>query len=312
MLIYIMGRGHNGSTIVDIVLGSGCAVEGVGELVSGLELEDWGHPCACGTPMRDCSYWKQAREAFEAESGLAWGEAARETVEATHIQHFFGTLLAPRGSRRQLGLARASHGFEKAISAASGKPHVVDSSKEPTRALMLLRFQPDARAIHLVRDPRRTVASYYWRFRKGGGYFHFLRRKYRAPWMLVPFMTLTALTWTVGNGMCELARRFAPDRVLRMRYEDFSQRPAEEVERVERLLGVPLGDVASRIRSGEALEIGHNAGGNPIRRSGSVTLEPERGSAHDLPWWLEGITLALCWPLMLRYGYALQSGRHRS
>src|SRR3954465_12970352 len=35
--LYVMGRAHYGSTILDVVLGGGAAIESVGELVSGLE-----------------------------------------------------------------------------------------------------------------------------------------------------------------------------------------------------------------------------------------------------------------------------------
>ena len=62
-------------------------------------------------------------------------------------------------------LADTSIAFERAIARATGKPHIVNSSKEPTRGMMLLRFCPEARVIHLVRDPRRLMASNYWRFK---------------------------------------------------------------------------------------------------------------------------------------------------
>jgi hypothetical protein len=55
--LYVMGRGHSGSTILDILLGGAAAVESVGELVSGLEWYEAGTRCACGAPMRECPYW---------------------------------------------------------------------------------------------------------------------------------------------------------------------------------------------------------------------------------------------------------------
>jgi hypothetical protein len=42
----------------------------------------------------------------------------------------------------------------RAITACAGKPHLADSSKTPTHGLLLVRYLPEARLIHLVRDPR--------------------------------------------------------------------------------------------------------------------------------------------------------------
>ena len=68
----------------------------------------------------------------------------------------------------------------EAIAKVAGKPHVLDSTKEPTRGLFLAKFVPDAQLIRLVRDPRSAVASHYWRL-KEKGFYHFLRRDWHAP-----------------------------------------------------------------------------------------------------------------------------------
>ncbi len=310
MLIYVMGRPHSGSTILDIALGNSASIESVGELVSGLRFAARGHRCACGETMLDCKYWMAIRAAFDEAGGSSdnspsWDVFATESFEQAHIKSFMSTLLAPSGSPRLRRLGAANARAAEVIAAATGKAHVLDSSKEPTRALMLLRFCPSARVIHLIRDPRRSLASHYWRFRKQGGYFHFLRRSYRAPSMLVPFMLIATVGWTVGHLSCEIARRFAPGRVFRVRYEDLAATPLDELRRIGDELGLQLDDLLEKLAHDEPLAIGHNVGGNQIRLDHEVTFRPEKGSAHDLPFWLEMMVLALCWPLMLAYGYRL-------
>ena len=311
MLIYIMGRGHSGSTILDIILGNSARIESVGQLMTGLLDETDGHVCACGETMQDCGYWRKVREAFarHAREGSIqdWREAAVALAEHAHIRNLPETFLARSSSPAMRRLAQTSDDVDRAIILATGKQHVVDSSKEPTRGMMLLRFSPEARVVYLVRDPRRLVASYYWRFKKRGGYFNFQRRDYHAPSMLLPFMLVAAASWTVGNLICEIARRFAPKRTFRMRYEDLCEAPSAELGRLAKAFDLDLDDVIARIERGEPLAVGHNVGGNQIRNEGAVVFSPGKGKEHAMPRWLDYLTLACCWPLMLAYGYSLKA-----
>ena len=57
MYLYVMGRGHSGSTILGILLGGGAAIASVGEVVSGLGRYALGTEiCSCGSPMHECSF----------------------------------------------------------------------------------------------------------------------------------------------------------------------------------------------------------------------------------------------------------------
>lgn len=306
MYLYIMSRPHSGSTILDIILGNGSAIESVGSLMTGLMLETSGTLCACGTPLQECSYWRAVRQEFTEHSTTDWRTAAELLVAHTHIRNLARTLLARPNDAAMHQLAQTSMEFERAVTATSGKQHMLDSSKEPTRGLMLLRFCPNARVIHLVRDPRRAVGSHYWRFKKWGGYLKFLRRTYKAPSMLIPFMLLEAVSWTVGNLIGEVARRFAPERAIRVRYEDLCSEPAAELRRIGKAFAIPLDDVIARVEHSGSLAVGHNADGNQIRTQKEVTFAPHKGTEQDVPLWLELLTVACCWPLMLAYGYPLR------
>lgn len=309
MFIYVMGRPHSGSTILDIALGNSASIESVGELVSGLGRETAGERCACGVAMTDCPFWEDVRDTFARARPcpMSWEELREQSCAQAHIGRLARTIIAHRRSAglRRLGTATATLG--QAIATAAGKAHALDSSKEPTRALMLLRFCPEARVIHLVRDPRHAVASHYQRFQKRHGYFKFLRRVYHAPYLLVPFMLLAAASWSVGNLICELVRRFAPGRTIRIRYEDLCDRPAIEIRRIAAAFDLPLDDLAGMLERRAELVIGHNVGGNRIRHGDKVVFDPQARGEPGLPPWLDLATLALCWPLMLHYGYRLRS-----
>src|SRR3712207_8304603 len=61
----------------------------------------------------------------------------------------------------------------------------------------------------------------------------------------------------------------------------------------------------------EPLAIGHDIGGNEIRFGREIVFNPGKGKEHTLPAWLQRLTVALCWPMMLRYGYP-RSEEHTS
>jgi hypothetical protein len=302
MLLYVMSRPHSGSTILDILLGNTGQVASVGQLVS--DMGKPGNPCACGATIRDCPFWREVRARVEAE-GVAWDEAVRLSVGQAHVRNFWRTLRAPAGAPGERRLAEVTAAVHRAIAAAAGRPHILDSSKEPTRALFLARHYPDARLVRLVRDPRSAVASHYWRL-KDKGYFHFLRRDYRLPLLSPLLLALAAASWTVGNLLHDLAAsRAAPGRVVRLRYEDLRDRPGEELARLGAALGIEVGEAQAKVARGEALEVGHLIGGNDVRLEKGLRFEPGReGTRRPLPRWVGLVTLALCWPLMARYGYA--------
>lgn len=179
MYLYVMSRPHSGSTILDIMLGNSAAVESVGQLITDMGKLD--NPCACGQRIRDCDFWRGVRRRVEAE-GITWGEAVAASVGQAHIRHLLATWRAGPDDAAMRRLATITDAVARAIAAQSGKPVVLDSSKEPTRALFLLKYYPQATMLRLVRDPRGAVASHYWRL-KDKGYYHFLRRDYRIPWL---------------------------------------------------------------------------------------------------------------------------------
>src|SRR5262245_53099489 len=72
MYLYIMGRGHSGSTILDILLGNSRQIESVGELLAGLSRADH-EMCCCGETMPDCAFWREVRSRVETE-GFTWDE----------------------------------------------------------------------------------------------------------------------------------------------------------------------------------------------------------------------------------------------
>lgn len=306
MYLYIMSRPHSGSTILDILLGNTAEVESIGQLISDLGKLD--NLCSCGAKIRDCPFWSAVRGAL-AQAGIDWDEAVAASLGQAHVRRFVATWWAGADEPRLRRLASLTEALERAILAVNGKPVMLDSSKEPTRGLFLLKYVPSARVVRLVRNPLSAVASHHWRLEKQGR-FHFLRREYRQPALAPLFLVLAAGSWLVGNLLAEIAVRAARERVVRIRYEDLRDDPSRELARLGAALGIDVTAAIQKLERGEPFSAGHNIGGNAIRLEQQLRFDPQREAQRlGLPRWVEWVTLGLCWPLMLAYGYPLRRAR---
>jgi Sulfotransferase family len=254
--------------------------------------------------MPECSFWREVRSRVEAE-GISWDEA--RGIEATGAASLWRVWRASSADPAMVRRARITRALARAIIACAGKPHLVDSSKTPTHGLLLLRHLPEARVVHLVRDPRQMLRSYVWRVRTRE---HLNVRRYALAGRSAPlFLVWVAASWTLGNLVCELMARAFPDRVVRVRFEDLCTRPSRELDRIGRAFGLDLADVSSKAADREPLVVGHNIGGNHLRHAADVRFDPSGGRPRPpLPRWLEAASIVLCGPLMWRYGYRLGGG----
>jgi hypothetical protein len=300
MYLYIMGRGRSGSTILDILLGNSNEIASVGELLFGLSHADR-EVCSCGATVADCTFWCEVRSRIEAE-GIAWEEACGIDTRATRVWRVWR---AGRADPAIAHWAQITQALARAITAVAGKPHLIDAGKSPAHGLLLLRYLPDARVIHLVRDPRHVLQRYAWRVRSrshlNARQLELLRHS------ALPLLLGEALKWTLVNMVCDLMGRAFPDRVVRVRFEDLCARPAGEIDRIGAAFDLDLNELRSKAEGHEPLAIGHTLSGNRLRHADAVHFDPGGGKAQPpLPRWLEAVSILLCGPLMRRYGYRLR------
>jgi hypothetical protein len=301
-VLYVAGLGRSGSTILANTLGQ---VEG---FFSGGELNFiWKHAlienrlCGCGRHSRECPFWGPV---FDGEFGGQSEALAREMMRLQHsgarTRHI--PLMLTEGGREKIR-ARLGKFLDNtgrlygAIRSVSDSRVVVDTSKEPAYGYALGMVPGiDLRVLHLVRDPR--AAAYSW------------AKKKRQPdstdreFMHQKTPTQSAVLWDAWNAAIEALWRAAPQKYLRLRYEDFISDPRSSFEEI---LGLMDEEDAELPLVGERevkLGISHTVSGNPNRfDTGAIELRQDREWQRKMGPRDKTLVTALTLPLLKRYRY---------
>jgi len=290
-VIYIMGCGRSGTTILDIILGNHSGFLSLGELNNAMDAWNKKRICSCGVPIRQCRIWKNVGNIFF--SNDSGGEHYRIANYQNDIERQISII------NHILGLYDPSmiheyhsyiYNIFRLLKESSSAKAVIDSSKSVGRALALLKnAKIDVQIIHLVRDPR-------------GVYFSFQKKNLITPtkniWSLVVY-------WNGVNFLASLARlRFGDKKVLRVRYEDLISNTDKTIDKIGDFIKEDLSDVKIKLRDEVSMERGHIASGNRIREQKiPLKLQPDFEWMKRLKLHQRIIIATHCSPLMIAYRY---------
>lgn len=238
-VVFILGFGHSGSTLLDLLLDGHSQIAGVGEM----ERARPEAVCTCGKHPMECPVWHGV---FGAPP---W---PRREVYRTKLAFFFdrrpflsGSTHKPIDEKEFLDSTVAAY---RTVLEREGKQIIVDSSAQTDRADLLSRSKEvEPYYIHLIRDGRGATWSFL--------------RKYKR---LFPFFFM----WFTANVKIELFFRRARGKHIRMRYEDLTRDPAGELARICALLDIPYEAKMLEFRQNEHHQIEGNRmrfGIDPIR-----------------------------------------------
>ncbi len=153
-VVYVMGSGRSGSTILGVALGNCDGVCYAGE------LDNW--LVRSGTPvlggLERTRFWSTVRDDVPGASEL-FGNRAQRDLERSFAPFRIHRWRARRRLRE--GYRRVTEDLYRAIARTAGVTHVVDTSHFPLRARELQALAGiDLHLIFLVRDPRSVVDSF--------------------------------------------------------------------------------------------------------------------------------------------------------
>jgi Sulfotransferase family len=326
-VLYIIGWGRSGSTILDNLLGELDGFFSVGELHYLWErgLLERRH-CGCGRTLWDCEVWSSIlsdglaapsgdRDRLDDRGGEKDEVQARQILgwqrEAVRVRHTWRLLRQPpggaTGDHALDSYTRVSQHLYRAIARVTGARVIIDSSKRPSDAALLrLLAGVVPYYVHLVRDPR--AVAYSWKRRK-------VQLDRGRPGELSRHSTSgSTLSWVGWNLAAEALRKRHPsERSMLVRYEDFVRRPRETLASIASLVEEAPIELPIEGERTARLARNHTVSGNPSRFStGTVELR------EDVEW-QEGqatadrlLVTSLSLPWLRRYGYPIVSRAHRA
>jgi len=285
-VIYVTGWGRSGSTVLNRIMARD-GVLGLGE-VRWLWRRGVGErqDCSCGHTWDTCDVWSHVVAATASAIGKSPEESAKELERAGSTARkqasVPGGLRSGDAGQRYVAALREVY---RSAAQASGATILVDSSKDPTQALLARRTGLPVSVVHLVRDPRAVVWSH---------------RRRKAPPVGVAARTTptrpaayVAARWLARNAFIDA--RVRPD--LRLRYEDVVMDPDDAVRRIFASIGRVVPD-------GLAGGSEHVIAGNPSRfERGDLLLKVDDEWTRAQPTGQRRLTSTITSPLLGRYGY---------
>ena len=305
-VLYVMGSGRSGTTLLGSILGEYPDTFAAGEISYLWErgiLSPRG--CGCGRTPMECAVWGDiiTRVAGNRDPrDLATEQLAyRRRIRLRHTSRLLGgsSLTAPvrrdRGGAESEVEAYANVLLDvyHAISDVTGARVIVDTSKHPADAAVIGRMTGvDHSIVHVVRDSRGVANS--WRRRKQG----IARRK----------TVLAALDWQATNWAADGVRRRHPTSSMLIRYEDLMEAPRQHVREIADLAGVstkidPFVDASTVV-----LRPNHTISGNPGRfEAGPTVIRLDDRWQQEMRPGLKRLVTMLTATGLRKYGYALRS-----
>lgn len=258
-IVYIMGTGRSGTTILEILLSNNTGVSGVGEVThifqdAYLAKRD----CSCGKSAPECTIWGQVKAACQ------WQDAQLDNYNRvfvdfawhTRFLHVFTGLVS---GRKKAEFKRLNDCLFRSVSELSASATIVDSSKYAGRALQLARMYPkNVRVICLTRAPAGLVSAFR---RKDSGE--------QPPKPLFGILLYYIYTMTCFR----LVKLVLGKRVLPVQFEQLSADPAGTLDRIEQWSGIDLSDARRIVAEQQILSAGHIVTGNRLRMRKDLTFK---------------------------------------
>ena len=258
-VIYILGTGRSGTTVIDIVVGNNDDIFSCGELVrySELKAEPHGFP----PDSENYIFWKNIEQKLFDRLPSSHDELFRISRKLEFHPSFFFNLFKLTSRKNKQLYKKYINTFFDILFESIEQNIVVDSSKYAGRGLGLLRaLKYDLFIIYVVRDPVRVINA----FAKTD--VEQMPKKY---WVANIYYFLI-------NFICRIVTMMAKKpRVYPLKYENFLSNPAKELENIQEAFGIDLSRSIQTVSENGDFEVGHLFEGNRIRLQKTLRLKKE-------------------------------------
>lgn len=266
-IVYIVGCGRSGSTLLGFALGNAAGALDLGEVIDFARFE--GAPNGFESETENYQYWQDIQHRLEAELGPIDFDALRKMQMAVDCHASFLPVLL-LGTRYRHKSHLPYQKYVKYLYEAIQKDEQHDAfivgSKYPSRLLHLRRIYPDQRihVIHLIRNPVDLVQAF--RNKEQG------KTKSFGQTMLY-FFAINVFSVLASMGL-------GKGRYLRVHYEDLIAAPENELSRIGSTFGLDTAPAIEKISKGLPLERGYVFNGNRMRMNDQVVFRKRARKAE--------------------------------
>lgn len=305
-VVYIVGCGRSGSTLLERMLGAIPGFTNGGELIGlfpRVALED--QRCGCGQPFSVCPFWKsvgkRAYGGWDKDAVQRVAKLQRSVIRQRYVPFLVEPRTAPRTFRELLREYIAAYrDLYTSIAEVSGAGVLVDASKSPAQLLAMRSIRGiDVRVLHLVRDSRGVAHSW----NKSGINLPHVHDRQRIMRTHAP--RRTAVIWSTFQMEAALLRAMSRES-SRIRYEDLVANPRRTLEQALASIGLPVQpDCLEHVdESGVTLGSSHGIAGSRSRfTNGRIELQLDDDWRLRLSPASRRVVTALTLPQLIMYGY---------
>lgn len=234
---YIVGNGYSGTTILNLVLGCSECAFSLGEFKYFEMAKREGLKCDCGEIVPDCSFWRNINVPKQFYN--------RKVSKYKKVQ----ILLEFLGLKKKRQHFESVEFYEDVLRKAKQHKDIdvnalIDSSKDPFRAMYLSNIGLDINFIHVVKDIRNFAYSSY-------------KRK-RFKWRLV-------LSWLLVNILVAVLFQVKDVTYMRLGHRNFCVKLDKSLDRLEDFANISVNK--DTLISNINMEEYHNFAGNILRGS---------------------------------------------
>lgn len=272
-LIYLLGAGRSGTTVLSTLLNAHPGITTVGEMHQFYDHLIHAKPCACGEGLNTCIFWGgiiphiPVNENTRALYGIL---AEKES----HLRIPFYLL----GGKANEAYYKAQHTMFDAVRSKTSEDHILDSSKYIARYLLLRQDgQIDIKGIYVVRDVRGVIKSF--------------RKKVQTTKGPISTILYHSLINLFGQIVC-----WMDPKVIKIRYEDLMTDADGTLSKIQKHI---FGEDSDLTITKESYVMPHIIGGNRMKSSQQIRLKFDQEWKSELTRIQQLIFAFLTAPFML-------------
>ena len=301
-VVYVTSSARSGSTLLDLILGSGPSAVSGGELRRTVPVgcQENGI-CTCRVLFDECPFWQEVMGTWKSNSDvdpMDFFSSQRAITRSRRAWRLYAGLGLGGGQRAQ-GWMNSLVGFYRAFTQVSGTDCIIDSSKSPMYALALEACPGiDLRLVHLVRDPRGVAWSL--------GREQPTNAAEGVPsYVKSQPVRRSAIEWRLANNLSHrLARRLPASRCCMVRYEDIVDDWTAASQRIAECCGIPVPGDLDVLQPAGSIPPRHMLAGNRLRLVDCITVKSDESWKKDMPDDWRGTVERFCGKQMKGYGYS--------